>query len=221
MKKYFAIFILISILILSMQQSNAVPAYVGVKIDNLTDDSAHSCAGESGYGSQGRIRAIAAILPTYPIYFNLSRTSDGATIWSGDGIEDTDYTIGDTIYIPDSIDLTIGEEYNFFFDIDAIKVYLPLRTYGSFTKTDNDTYYINGIYGSSAGYWQKSNADGCNDGGSISYVTGSLNIYNSRALTTSSKITTNGGNLDFRINEQYYGLNTAAIGNFNFAFTMS
>jgi hypothetical protein len=222
MKKYFILIILILSLTIIINDTSAVNVYVGVTINNLTDNPAAGCAGETGYGSQGRIRAIAAILPSYPIYFNLSKVDDGSTIWSGDGTDDTDYTIGDTMYLPESVDLTIGEDYNLFFDIDAIRVYLPLKTYGSFTKTIDDNYYITGEYNSgTAGYWQKSADSTCAPGGSITYVTGSLKVFNSRTIGTFSRITTNADIYDFKIGTQYNNLHTSSVGNFNIGFTIS
>jgi hypothetical protein len=227
MKKYLAIFIFMSILILSIQQSSAVPVYVGIRVDNLTDDPSNSCAGISGtgydYGSQGRVRAIAAILPTYPIYYNLSKVSDGSTIWAGDGTDDTDYGIGDIMYLPASVDLTIGEDYNIFFDIDALRIYLPLTTTGSFTATVDDNYYTIGDTTDTSGSGFVSVDYGCTYAGTYGAGTTHHAVYDDRTITDSRRV---GGTVsyepkDFKIDGKYANLYTSSVGNFNIAFTMT
>lgn len=157
-KKILAIISLLGLFLVSIQSASALQTYVGVKILNLTDDPAASCAGEAGYGSQGRIRAISSILPDYPIYFELRNVSDNSLIWSGDSTDDTDYEIGDVIQIPQLLDLTIGQDYKLFFDIDAIRIYLPLENYKYLSSdpiweaTLDDNYWTAGKIGSGDTY---------------------------------------------------------------------
>lgn len=116
----------------------ALPTYVGLRIEDLKDDPAASCSDsdDGDYGRMGRIRALSSIPPSFPIFMNLTKVSDGSQIWAGDIVENCsaqgldgqgcDYTIGDVIMIPDSVSLDLGVNYNIFMDIDAIRIYLPL-----------------------------------------------------------------------------------------------
>ncbi|MFW6008532.1 MAG: hypothetical protein ACOCP8_04625, partial [archaeon] len=136
-----------SFLIVSLQPVSSLQTYVGIKILNLTDDPSASCAGEDGYGYQGRIRGLSSILPDFPIYFELRDAVDDSLIWAGDSTEDADYKIGDIIQMPQLVDLTIGKEYKLFFDINAIRIYLPLESHNDFERTINDIYWTAGEIG--------------------------------------------------------------------------
>ena len=204
------------LLLFTIEDTNALSTYVGVRIDNLTDDPAYSCAGEPGYGPQGRIRALASIYPTYPIYFNLSNSS-GSTVWSGDDTANTDYTNGDIMYLPNSVDLTIGEVYNIFFDVDAYRIYLPLVTDGTFIASLDDNYYTIGTTITSVGRFQSS---GCSYTGIGSWTgAGQPLVFDDRTLTESRGLY--GGSGWFNIGSSYNGLADSDKGNFNVGFTMS
>lgn len=141
------------IIIFSFNLVNALNVYVGLEILTLEDDPTYSCINSANgdYGPQGKIRAISSILPDHPLYFNLSKQSDGTTVWAGDGTKDTDYGPGEIIFLPNPIDLTSGETYNLMMDIDAIRIYLPLNTYsssyGTWSETTNDEYWTAGQVG--------------------------------------------------------------------------
>jgi hypothetical protein len=221
MKKLIIIAIITVLLTLTTaNNTNAVATYVGIYINNLTDDSANSCAGVSGYGQQGRIRAIAAILPAYPIYFNLSKVSDGSTVWAGDGTDDTDYTIGDTIYLPTSVDLTIAENYNLFFDIDALRIYLPLTTLGTFIASPDDNYYTIGSTAGTENSGFYSSSSGCAYAGTYSGGSTYSAVFSDRTLTISRRIMMTTAT-DFKIDNKYNGLSNTNSGNFNLPFTYS
>ena len=98
MKKLIGIIVILSLFIFSVSSSFALQTYVGIHIYNLTDDPAASCAGEAGYGDQGRISALSSILPDYPIYYELKNAS-GSMISSGN-ISDGDYHMSGTMYLP-------------------------------------------------------------------------------------------------------------------------
>jgi len=128
-----------------VQSTFALSTYVGVKILELKDDPASSCAGVSGYGDQGRIRGFVSNPDEgYPIYYKLYKFSDGTVIWEGNSTNNTDYERGDTMLLPQVVDLTPGEEYGLFFDVDAYKIYLPLRDYYDFRATLDDIYWTSG-----------------------------------------------------------------------------
>lgn len=147
--------------------TNALETYVGVKILNLTDQEGtySSCAWDSEiYGFQGRIRALSSVLPNYPIFFNLTYTINASAIGTWNSTQDTDYTIGDVIYIPEMVNLNIGEYYNLMFDIDAIRIYLDITSNpGSFTKTYDNEYWTSGYVGTSSTleYYVKSASTSC------------------------------------------------------------
>ncbi len=143
MKRIFSLFVLL-VFAFSFQSVYSLETYVGVTILNLSDDPTASCAGAPGYGDQGRIRAISSVLPEYPIYYELSSASNGSMIWSGNSTDDVDYVVGETMYLPEPVDLTIGETYELFFDIDAIRVYLPLADHDIFNATPDNNYWIVG-----------------------------------------------------------------------------
>lgn len=145
----------ISTLFLSINLAYSLPTYIGIEILNMTDDPASSCANaDANYGPQGRIRALSSILPNYPIFFNLTNSS--GEVWSGNATKDTDYTIGDIIYMPYPINsLNSGEMYTLMFDIDAIRIYLPLEDVSSgevWSANANDEYWTLGKKGSSPNY---------------------------------------------------------------------
>ena len=218
MKRYFLIsYLIITLSLILINITYGVNVYVGVKINNLSDDPAYSCAGESGYGPNGRIRALASIYPTYPIYFNLSRVSDGSTVWAGNDTADTDYMIDDTIYLPNTVDLTIGDYYNFFFDVDAYMIYLPLITDGTFVANTEDHYYTIGSTTSTSRYRSTSGACAFNSVSSWTEA-GQPAIYSNRSLSVSRGIR---NTLSFNIGNSYNGLSDASNGNFNIVFQMS
>ena len=122
--------------------------YVGVNLVNLSDDPTSSCSGESGYGSQGRIRALSSILPNYPIYMEIRNSTDSSVLHSGN-VSDGDYHQGEAFYFPTQVDLIPGETYEIFFDVDAIKVYLNTTNWVNSRRTADDLYWTVGDVGSS------------------------------------------------------------------------
>jgi len=162
------IILMLSLMIISMQTIFALNTYVGVKILNLTDrtdlGAPYNCINESGtnanggvydYGTQGRIRGFSSIVGVdkeveYPIFFNLTYKNNGTEIWSGNSTDDTDYGVGDIIQIPQLVDLTIGEDYNFAFDVDVYKIYLDLESDGKFEAKVDDIYWTSGYVGINA-----------------------------------------------------------------------
>jgi len=146
-KRILKTFICLSLFSLFCVQSTfALSTYVGVKIVDLKDAPSNSCIGVGGYGDQGRIRGFVSNPDDgYPIYYKLYKLSDGTVIREGDSVIDIDYEKGDTMLLPWVAELTPGEEYGLFFDVDAYKIYLPLQDYGtSFKATSNNTYWITG-----------------------------------------------------------------------------
>lgn len=224
--------------ILCINNSNALPTYVGVQIKNMTDDPASSCANrdtEGDYGFQGRIRALSSILPHHPIHFELTYQANGSSVWTGDSTKDTDYTIGDVIFMPNSVELQTGVNYNLMFDIDAIRIYLPLPNYYVFTETINDEYWTAGKYGNAYSeyyaYSHTSNLCKYNGASSTSYT---LLVSNKRQNLVHSCMSDNAhyncddfGFLgvsrsptnDYRIDAKYDNLYQDGVGNFNLIFT--
>lgn len=244
MKKILSLLLFGFVLIITMNSdSYALATYVGIEIINLTDDSAHSCAGEAGYGDAGRIRALSSILPDYPIYFNLTKT-DGTGVWDGNITKDCvgdgsgcDYAVGDIIRIPDTVNLIDGEDYKLFVDIDAIRIYLPLVDHNGFTATDDDNYWTVGKKGTDGEYYLRSDS-GC----SFSTTTGAAypNLFfisssrNNDYLTcpvNSNPYDCQNSNMmaikrdssvdDFNIDNLYDNLHTSSVGNFEFIFTFT
>jgi len=252
MKKVLIVISIIGLFLFSIQSSLALSTYVGVKILNLTDDPTASCSGQYTVDvdpyQQGRIRAISSILPDYPIYFNLSYSSNGSTVWAGNSNEDIDYTINDIIYLPNTIDMQTGIDYKLFLDIDAIRIYLPLPNINSFQATLDDNYWTIGLDGTT-GEGEDialSQANSCFYSGSGNH--GSI-IYrfiaNNRSILStyceSDGIPNNCDNIgkigiierssgaccaynanqDFYSFEKYNDLYTSNVGNINFAFTFN
>ncbi|MCA9495665.1 MAG: hypothetical protein KC589_01880, partial [Nanoarchaeota archaeon] len=221
--------------------SYALNTYVGIKIINLTDDSADSCMNETEYGGQGRIRAFSSILPSYPIFYNLTNTTNGEEIWAGNSTEDIDYMVGDTMFLPVSVDLDYGQNYNLFFDIDAIRVYINAGTHSA--KSVDNNYWTVGVYGGNINNEDiiRSNVDGCGystktyDDKSkawymAKYRTG--DIADSANCRNGASTACAGNNLvavsrggwptqDFNVNYKYDNLYQASKGNFQFGFTFS
>jgi len=259
-RRLIGIFVLFGIFFVSLQSVSALNTYIGVKILNLTDDPAVNCAGlstgdvdnplttnfnETAYDFRGRIRSISSILPEYPVYFELSRVNDSTMIWSGNGTDDTDYEIGDIMYIPQTVDLDIGVDYKLFFDVDAIRMYLPLVNYGVFEATQNDNYWTIGKIGTGSNsyeYTYLSNVNGCTYGSnvasleySVMFITNnrSTNNFISACMTDNvaycnfpdvRAINNDRGthsSKDFRINKKYENLYTSSVGNFQIQFTFS
>lgn len=234
-----------------IQSANALETYVGVEILNLTDDPSGSCAGEPGYGSQGRIRAFSSIVGDeytnqFPIYFELRDASDNSLVWSGNSTKDTDYTIGDIIYLPQPVDLTPGSNYTLFFDIDAIRIYLPLENYNEFEASADNNYWTAGVLNeeSESEYSQYSSKDSCSTTPSFEdnyYAYGilvgnnrDLNVscgsdgieYNCHEVQTMNLIVRYGGSFDgrytdFNARTKYDNLHQPDVGNFEFGFTFN
>jgi len=152
LKNVLFVFVIFSSIFIVVENSNALETYVGIKINNLTDDPAAGCIGKTGtngggafdYGPNGKIRAISSVLPNYPIYFEVTRDIDDTVIFAKNSTEDTDYIIGETIWLPGKIDIELGKTYRLMFDIDAIRVYLPLYNLQSFVPTETDNYWTAG-----------------------------------------------------------------------------
>lgn len=238
---------LFGLILVTIQSSFALQTYIGIKILNLTDDPGVSCVGQFNTAvdplQQGRIRAISSIVGAeypieYPIYFNLSKTSDGSTIWTGNSTDDTDYEIGDVIQIPGLVDLTSGVEYNLFFDIDAIKFYLPLENYNDFEATVDDLYWTVGKLGSLNYYenYVRGDPTTCTHSSeSSTFQSNLLFLSNSRNNSFENSCISDGThyNCDEEgliglykysgssySSERYANLHTSTVGNFNIRFTM-
>jgi hypothetical protein len=228
-KKIFLLGIFLSCFLFLFQSSYSLNTYVGVKILNLTDDPANSCSGEIGYGFQGRIRALSSILPNFPIYMEI-KNSSGSVIASGN-VADSDYTIGDVMYFPTQVDLTVGADYTIFFDVDAIRIYLPLQDAGNVKSTVDNNYWTAGyrFTGSCSGGGGEASytSSGCN------YVGGSstgCSVFNSKeiySVNRSYDLTDPSPHSNyqlfalgsqFNINSQYYNLYQPTVGNFNIGF---
>ena len=230
-KKFFLILFLFFVFV---ESSFALETYIGIQINNLTDDPAHSCVGEPGYPASGRIQAISSILPTYPLYFNLSYYSNGSTIWSGNSIFDQDYEIGDTIYVPQAFNLSSGESYKIMMDIDAIRIFLPMTNANGFTKTGDNNYWTAGYVGTGSDYEYQTQSSNCAFTINQLYGNPTLLFFSSknRAVLSSScysvdYITYNclpagfigiaGG--QFRIDGLYNNMYLSNVGNVDFYFT--
>lgn len=243
-KKIIGILLGFILFFITMQSSFALETYVGFEILNLEDDPTASCVGEEGYGDQGRIRAISSMPPDFPIYFQLTYASNGTVVWSGDSVEDTDYTIGDIVFLPEKVNLTIGETYKLFFDVDVIRIYLPVPTYSGFTATPDGNYWTAGTVGTNTGIEDvfASSSNGCGYNTIISayaYQTISFFISNVRdssklvhaCMSDSNSRTCDDEGImallnsdstsDFRINAKYNNLRYSHIGNFVLYFTVN
>lgn len=261
-KKIIGILGILILFIVTLQTSFALDTYVGIKIMNLSDDPAYSCAGlttgdvdnpltedfnETTYDSRGRIRALSSILPNLPIYFNLTKQSDGSVVWDGDITKDCfddgtgcDYTIGDTILIPESLDLNVGDDYKLFIDVDAIRFYLPLTSYSSFIQTLDDNYWTGGKFVYTNEYFFSSVASTCDllsatyDSSSRDHLfiaaTRNNNLSNHFCFTdTTLKNCASYGFMSikhisgssFNIGGAYTNLYQPDVGNFAFIFTMN
>jgi len=242
-KNYMFTIILAFVFMLFIQNSFAIMTYVGVEIQELKDDPAHSCVGQSGYGDQGRIRGFVSN-PTagYPIYYKLYKVSDSSVLKEGNLTANTDFEKGDVMMLPEQADLTPGEEYGIFFDIDAIKIYLQLPNLGDFNATINDTYWTAGMY-RAANYQDtfvhshsncqyKSTMFSWNNGAYF------LGIANNRDVIKHSCITDGVANNcdeenivnllvgtfwaeDFNIDNSYLNLHTPTVGNLEFTFVFN
>jgi len=248
-KKILNIIICVSLISLFCINSGfALSTYVGIKILDLRDDASYSCVGQSGYGDQGRIRGLVSNPDDgYPIYFKVYKVSDGTVIREMNSTADTDYEKGDTIVLPQSVDLIPGEEYGVFFDIDAYKIYLPLVDHGSFRATINDTYWTIGRKVRYENvYTQYSSGDTCSYGGKTTksfgndaaYHKNGLGITNNRSNIASNcwddnidyNCHTQGGMAigneypsaaDFKMFASYVNLYTSTVGNFEFTFVFN
>lgn len=244
-KKLLGILASLIVLFCGIQTTFALQTYVGVKILNLSDDPASSCAGQYTVGvdpfQQGRIRAISSILPNYPIYYELKNAS-GTIIYSGN-ISDGDYTFNDTFYLPSPVDLSSGANYSLFLDIDAIRIYLPIPTYNTFTETADDNYWTAGYRRNLATqqYSYASTATLCSYGSiRTDFSTGWYNIFitNNRnqvmvgVVCGTNYCELNNYNLmgmsltsqtpeDFRMDEKYAYLYQSNVGNIQLAFTFT
>jgi len=226
----------------SIHVNNAVMTYVGVKIINLTDDPSASCIGYFNSSvdpyQQGRIRAISSVQPDYPIYFNLTYANNATQVWAGNDTADSDYTIGDTIYLPQAIDMQVGVDYNLFMDIDAIRFYLPLASYSSFEKTLDNNYWTAGIVGDKNSIYEYTytSTNICTINNMNNYATTTdVFLSNNRSLLNHSSIydyTKNNayhygfmaiitGAYNFNGTTHYINFSKANIGNINFVFTFN
>jgi hypothetical protein len=223
-----------------IQSSFALDTYVGIEIMNLTDDSidtSNSCNNQAGgYGSQGRMRALSSILPDYPIYFSLTYDSNGSIVWQGNSTDDGDFIIGDTMYLPNLVNMQSGVDYRLIFDIDAIRIYLPLVDFESFEKSVDDNYWTVGEFGGSSYQERAILSSSCSYSTTLSAWTGvnygtwvSNNRVNLSSDCNTDSIAHNcdelglmaigrGGN-SFKINGQYTDLYQPTIGIFEFVFT--
>lgn len=238
----------IAFLTVNIQDTYSLNTYVGIKILNLTDDPSASCAGEAGYGSQGRIRAISSIVGAeytneFPIYFELRNASDNSLIWDGNSTEDTDYVIGETIYLPDLIQMYSGSNYNLFFDVDAIRINLPAESHEQtvtiyWNATDDDNYWTAGKVGVGIRdeIIMRSSGNVCSFFNFlyIDQLRGTFFISNNRSSNLISDCTTDSTNgncgseglcgvydtiYDFKSDGKYSNLHQSDVGNFNLAFT--
>ena len=233
MKKLFVFFVLFLSLV---SYGYSLNTYVGVKIIDLKDDPSNSCASESGYNSQGRIQALSSILPDYPIYMEI-RNLSGTPLYSGN-VSDNDYVIGDTIFFPNEIDLTIGENYSVFFDVDAIRFFLNLPPTHSmysgpiFTRNLDNNYWSIGnkftLVGDSNGKTIESDTSGCQFERSWGWGP-NVNHYKNRSMVGNTSCTmydcfktldySSDNSKSFRINGLYSNIYQPTIGNFNVGFT--
>ena len=248
LKKLISIIVLLGLFLLGIQSAYALETYVGVRIVSLSDDPAASCVGYSGvpggYGDQGRIRAISSMPPDFPIYFELRHHATNDLIWSGNSVADVDYEVGDVIQIPETVDLTIGQDYRLFFDVDAIRITLPLVNLGGFEKTIDDQYWTVGRVGTGSTstnreYWQYSGSNNCaystsgNTGGSsLVFVSNTRDPtkLNHPCMTDSIAYNCdsqgimgipNSGTISFRTYGRYNNLLNSDVGNFELLFTFS
>ena len=238
-----------------LQNSFALNTYVGIKILDLKDDPEHSCANQAtndpsgvldNYGPMGRIRAISSIFDNgLPLYFNLSK-SDGTVIFQGNDTKDCgldgggcEYTINDTIFLPNTVLLTDGEDYNLMMDIDAIKVYLPINSQSAFTRNSDNMYWTAGAYAYEAESGVVSYNDLCSYGtmqsnsnsynymyfGNKRYINlGSDSCFNDNTLFNCDNngfigVEHSGFEDSFNIDAIYKDLYQPDIGNINIGFT--
>jgi len=248
-KKILNIIICVSLISLFCINSGfALSTYVGIKILDLRDDASYSCVGQSGYGDQGRIRGLVSNPDDgYPIYFKVYKVSDGTVIREMNSTADTDYEKGDTIVLPESVDLTPGEEYGVFFDIDAYKIYLPLVDYGSFHATINDTYWtIGSKVQKEYVYTEYSSGDTCTYGGRRTNYFGNDPAYHRSGVGVTNNRSNLGSNCwnddinynchtqgsiaigyehptysNFKMLGSYLNLHTSTVGNFEFTFVFN
>jgi len=233
-KKFFLILFLFFVFV---ESSFALETYIGIQINNLTDDPAHSCVGEPGYPASGRIQAISSILPTYPLYFNLSYYSNGSTIWSGNSIFDQDYEIGDTIYLPQAFNLSSGESYKIMIDIDAIRVYLSMVDGWGFTTSSDNNYWTAGHMGTTSVNSQRpvaSNSCISSGNSNTNWKNTLFFISKNRATLLDSCMSSGVASdcevkgfigidktdtiYDFKIDTSYNNLHLSTVGNFVFNF---
>mgnify|MGYP001413992743 CR=1 FL=1 len=225
-------FILLALLFLTLISTGySLQTYVGVKIVDLKDDSLSSCAGESSYGSSGRIRALSSILPNFPIYMEVKNSSNDV-IATGN-VADSDYAIGDVMYFPTELNLTIGADYLIFFDIDAIRVYLDLNSWSNSRKSTDNNYYTIGDVGSSCsggGGFNYVNSDsacgftngatkGCSYSSHMGFSKNRADSYLSWSSSFGSELFGVGPN-DFNIDSKYLNLAASTNGNFNIGFKL-
>lgn len=226
----------------------SISTYVGLRIEDLRDDPTASCIGASTfYGRMGRIKALSSIPPSYPIFMNLTKVIGNTQIWAGNIVKNCtednldgqgcDYTIGDIIMIPDSVDLELNTNYNLFMDIDAIRIYLPLRNKDGFHATPDDNYWTAGQQKSG------SNSEYCMDSKSICEYSGYFDLNGDMFFLSSKRngdltsscatdsttrncddielmgICQTSSSNDFNIHDRYDNLYDSNHGNFLFGFT--
>jgi len=243
MIKKILVFLLLGLFV--VQNSFALDTYIGLTISDLKDDASSSCAGQAGYGTKGRMRAISSIQPGLPLYFEVRYNINDTLIWSGNSVDDTDYEIGDTIFIPQALALVSSMDYKVMMDVDAIRVYLPLENYMDFEATVDDNYWTAGktpnVDSYTNEYFARSSV--CVTGGSGIYSTqqaryGYSQMGNARDSATLMSECSNDGtvhncdqlglifitnlysNGNFKIDLKYNGLHNSTAGNMNFVFNM-
>lgn len=225
----------ISLLFSFVNVAFAMPTYVGIHIQNLTDDPAtSSCIGVSGYGDQGRIRALSSY-PEHgmPLYFELSYVSNSSIIWAGNSTVNVDYHRGETIYLPQEFTLTPGVDYKIFMDVDMVKIYfraLPTTTWRATDRTPDNIYWTSGLRFTSISGDDRIFPNSCT--GSI--VSGTtvrptfIAVNPSIAANLSCTVSTCGnvGNEGFLVRDgsshlstTYRNLHLPNVGNFEFFFT--
>lgn len=221
----------------------ALETYVGIKIDRLEDAPGSSCVGEFNTtvdpAQQGRIRALSSIVGPeypnqYPFNFELTYASNGSVIWSGNSTQDTDYGINETIFLPESTNLTIGEDYILDFTFNAIRVYIsvPSSYEGETWKSTDNNYWSIGNRGiSCSGGGGQTYINSPTESCQVSSVSNTGCTFDSKVLFSSKRnisltYTTSVGtekfissSNTFNMNDEYLDINDPGNGNMQLGFT--
>ena len=237
-KKLISIIVLLGLFLLGIQSAYALETYVGIQILNLTDDPTASCAGFTGYGEQGRIRALSSIQPDFPIYFEL-RHMNGSVIWAGNDTEDRDYAVNDVMYLPSTVNLDLGEDYRVYMNVNALRIFLLTWSEFSSFSTDDNTYWTIGngrsvgslttsmIAGSSTCSGTAVGGAGAHNLIYISNIRNSTllnNCLNNSSLCSNpqlSDLVASGTSWSYRIDNRYQDLWRSDRGIFEFGFTFN